>query len=161
MNAGSLTHGAGPGIEPASSGMLVRFISIEPQQELFMEFLSSSMELRVTQGWVNSPWKHNPGPPFIVVLKSENSYRKRSLFIVLNNNHWGYCGFVPFSFSAEMFKSLHCSIRWRFLKPPWGYWTLLNLLCLSSKPELSEFIYHTFFYVSPRNWSTAKNVSRV
>ena len=28
-----------------------------------------------------------------------------------------------------------------------GYWnSVLILLCLSSKPELSEFIYHTFFF---------------
>ena len=33
-NAGSLTHWVRPGIEPTSSGILVRFISIEPQQEL-------------------------------------------------------------------------------------------------------------------------------
>ena len=33
-NAGSLTHGARPGIEPVSSWMLVRFVSTEPRQEL-------------------------------------------------------------------------------------------------------------------------------
>ena len=33
-NAGSLTHWARPGIEPASSWMLVRFVSTEPQWEL-------------------------------------------------------------------------------------------------------------------------------
>ena len=33
-NAGSLTHRAGPAIEPASSWMLVRFLTAEPQQEL-------------------------------------------------------------------------------------------------------------------------------
>ena len=35
-NAGSLTHWARPGIEPVSSWMLVRFISLEPWQELHM-----------------------------------------------------------------------------------------------------------------------------
>ena len=33
-NAGSLTHQARPGIKPASSLMLVRLISAEPQWEL-------------------------------------------------------------------------------------------------------------------------------
>ena len=33
-NAGSLAHQARPGIEPASSWILVRFVSPEPQQEL-------------------------------------------------------------------------------------------------------------------------------
>ena len=32
--AGSLTHGARPGIEPASSRMLVGFITAEPQRDL-------------------------------------------------------------------------------------------------------------------------------
>lgn len=32
-----------------------------------------------------------------------------------------------------------------------GYWnSVLILLCLSSKPELSEFIYHTFFFLSSK-----------
>ena len=33
-NAGSLTHGAGPGIKPTSSWILVRFVTAEPQWEL-------------------------------------------------------------------------------------------------------------------------------
>ena len=33
-NLGSLTHRVRPGMEPASSQILVRFISAEPQQEL-------------------------------------------------------------------------------------------------------------------------------
>ena len=33
-NTRSLTYGAGPGIEPASSWIPVRFIAAEPQQEL-------------------------------------------------------------------------------------------------------------------------------
>ena len=33
-NAGSLTHGVRPGIEPASSWILVRFVSTEPWKEL-------------------------------------------------------------------------------------------------------------------------------
>ena len=33
-NARSLSHQARPGIEPASSWMLLRFVSVEPQQEL-------------------------------------------------------------------------------------------------------------------------------
>ena len=33
-NTGSLTHRARPGIKPASSWMLVRFVSAEPRQEL-------------------------------------------------------------------------------------------------------------------------------
>ena len=36
-NFGSLTHWARPGIEPASSWMLVRFISAEPQRELLVD----------------------------------------------------------------------------------------------------------------------------
>ena len=32
-NAGSLTHWARPGIEPASSWMLIRFVSTSPQKE--------------------------------------------------------------------------------------------------------------------------------
>ena len=35
-NAGSLTHWARPGIEPTSSWILVRFVSVEPQQELLL-----------------------------------------------------------------------------------------------------------------------------
>ena len=35
-NTGSLVHCARPGIEPASSWILVRFISPEPQQELLV-----------------------------------------------------------------------------------------------------------------------------
>ena len=38
-NAGSLTHWARPGIESASSWMLVRFISAEPQWELWLSLL--------------------------------------------------------------------------------------------------------------------------
>ena len=33
-NAGPLTHWARPGIKPSSLWILIRFISIEPQQEL-------------------------------------------------------------------------------------------------------------------------------
>ena len=36
-NTGSLTHCARPGIEPASSWMLVRFVSTESQQEFFFK----------------------------------------------------------------------------------------------------------------------------
>ena len=35
-NAGSLTHWTGPGIELASSWILVRFVSTEPQGELLL-----------------------------------------------------------------------------------------------------------------------------
>ena len=35
-NARSLTHGARPGIEPATSWLLIRFVSAAPQQELPM-----------------------------------------------------------------------------------------------------------------------------
>ena len=35
-NAGSLTHGVRPGIESASSWMLVGFISAEPRQDLLI-----------------------------------------------------------------------------------------------------------------------------
>ena len=35
-NAGSLTHGLRPGIKPASSWILVGFVTIEPQQELLV-----------------------------------------------------------------------------------------------------------------------------
>ena len=41
-NTGSFTHGAGPGIEPASSWVLVGFVTAEPQgelQEFFLAFL--------------------------------------------------------------------------------------------------------------------------
>ena len=37
-NAGSLTHCMRPGIKPASSWMLVRFITTEPQRELLVYF---------------------------------------------------------------------------------------------------------------------------
>ena len=37
-DVGSLTHWERPGMEPASSRMLVRFISTEPHWELLMEF---------------------------------------------------------------------------------------------------------------------------
>ena len=37
-NARSLTHRMRPGIEPASSWMLVRFVSAEPRQELYKHF---------------------------------------------------------------------------------------------------------------------------
>ena len=35
-NARSLTHGAEPGIQPASSWILIVFVTAEPQQELLM-----------------------------------------------------------------------------------------------------------------------------
>ena len=38
-NAGSLTHRAWPGIEPASSWIPVEFITTEPQRELLRHFL--------------------------------------------------------------------------------------------------------------------------
>ena len=45
-NARSLTHRARPGIEPASSWMLVRFVSAEPWQELRrLSFLSACKRL--------------------------------------------------------------------------------------------------------------------
>ena len=49
-NAGFLTHWAGPGIEPVSSWMLVRFISTEPRWEFplntfFKQLLSTSFVL--------------------------------------------------------------------------------------------------------------------
>ena len=40
-NVGSLTHRARPGIEPASSWILVRVVSIEPQWELLVCILKS------------------------------------------------------------------------------------------------------------------------
>ena len=39
-NARSLTCGAGPGIEPKPSWILVWFVTTEPQQELLYIFLS-------------------------------------------------------------------------------------------------------------------------
>ena len=39
-NTGSLTHWAGPGIEPASSWVLVRFVTTKPQWELHNPSLS-------------------------------------------------------------------------------------------------------------------------
>ena len=48
-SAGSLTHWTRPRIEPASSGILVRFLSIEPWQELpfyfFVGFVSKNLEI--------------------------------------------------------------------------------------------------------------------
>ena len=41
-NAGSLTHWARPGIEPASSQTLIRFISTEPQWKLPFDVVFSS-----------------------------------------------------------------------------------------------------------------------
>ena len=41
-NARSLTHWAGAGIEPASSWLLVRFVTAESQQELQMDFLKNT-----------------------------------------------------------------------------------------------------------------------
>ena len=38
-SAGSITHWASPGIEPVSSWMLVRFVSAEPQQELWGKYI--------------------------------------------------------------------------------------------------------------------------
>ena len=54
-NAGSLIHWARPGIEPASSWMLVRFVFAEPQRELphywkdfFIGWLLPGLPLDVT-----------------------------------------------------------------------------------------------------------------
>ena len=43
-HAGSFTHGARSGLEPASSWMLVRFVSTEPGQEL-LKFIFESMQM--------------------------------------------------------------------------------------------------------------------
>ena len=43
-NAGSLTHWVRPGIEPASSWILVRFVSTNPRRELPLSSLSGQVE---------------------------------------------------------------------------------------------------------------------
>ena len=48
-NTGSLTHGAGPGIKPKSSWILIRFISTEPQRKLHPSKLFKVSESLLTQ----------------------------------------------------------------------------------------------------------------
>ena len=55
-NTRSLTHWVMPGIEPASSWMLVRFVSTEPQRELHINFWGEiSLWLYTTQGILKYP----------------------------------------------------------------------------------------------------------
>ena len=54
-NDGSLTHWSRPGIEPASSWMLVRYISTEPQCEL----LSWRFLCGTHRSWPNLVWRRN------------------------------------------------------------------------------------------------------
>ena len=51
-NAGSLTHGARPGIEPATSWFLVRFVSALPQRELHILFLYYLLSWSITGDWI-------------------------------------------------------------------------------------------------------------
>ena len=53
-NAGFLTHVGRPGIEPASSSILVRFISAEPQQELQETYIFMSREGITLTNVINS-----------------------------------------------------------------------------------------------------------
>ena len=95
-NAGSLTHWVRPGIEPASSWILVRFVSTEPWWELplplFFMFqfcqticrsLSMSCQLAFLPIWMSSPSPH----PF--VLSSYHLFFKSQLRCRLH-----YHGFV-------------------------------------------------------------------
>ena len=52
-NAGSLTHWPRPGIEPASSRMLVRFVSAEPRQEL-LSFVLYTLQKSVRIAMLNT-----------------------------------------------------------------------------------------------------------
>ena len=61
-NTRSLTHGAGPGIEPASSWMLVRVVSTESRRELpnlFLTFTNLGYFMHkqnvLSQCWVQNP----------------------------------------------------------------------------------------------------------
>ena len=59
-NAGSLTHWAGPGIEPATSWFLVRFLSTAPRRELRQHLI---LEKPVTPSSVTKCfWTFSPHP---------------------------------------------------------------------------------------------------
>ena len=45
-NAGSLTHGEGPGTEPASSWIWVGFVTAEPQGELLWSYADSKTSVQ-------------------------------------------------------------------------------------------------------------------
>jgi len=55
-NAGSLTHGARPGIKPASSWILVGLVTTEPQWDLSVHYLESVIHSLSLLGSV--PWCH-------------------------------------------------------------------------------------------------------
>ena len=80
-NTRSLTHWSRPGIEPASSWMLVRFVSTEPRQELLMSaFLSNKDTLKkeVFLGWIRWP---------IMKKFSINQNRQNSFKLYINKEN--------------------------------------------------------------------------
>ena len=71
-NARSLTHWARPGIEPVSSGILVGFISTEPQWELFQLIFSRCYNPRLKS--VKGSAKRNKSPKHTLQDSRQDSF---------------------------------------------------------------------------------------
>ena len=138
-NIGSLSHWARPGIEPASSWMLVRFISTEPRQELCLFFL-------IPQRARFSGLVSNSSIPFQLYKMSSRHGKLFLLWEFANPRRWSFASMsdadmvlhLLFFFPAFCLRALEPLFLLTFVLH-WGGKRGLSKLHVYQVPANSEF----------------------